>query len=492
MRHHMNPQPRQGLDPTFWLGAVSLIGLGALLRFYKLNNQLWLDEIAALLYNYRKSFFDILTTFPGYVPQPLYELLAHASLELHGESPFAIRLPAALFGVAGVVIFYRLAHRLSSRGEALLAGALLAVSYHHIFFSQHARGYTAFLFFALWATDLLLSLFEAMRWRAALAYTAVAALTVYAHPFGLFVPAGHILVAFPVVSARQKKLNYNGPTARQLVGVAILINLVILGLYAPFIRDSIAFAVTTSTTAAEGPRLLGLLPELLEGLRAAFYGWFGVVLAGTVGLLGTLDLLRKQPLAMAALIIPFLLSVGAVSALGVGVHPRYFLLALPIGYLVGTRGIVVVGRTILATFLKLPVERIPRVQEVLGVFLVVLAALPLIRYYSMPKQDFLGALEQVRTLATQEDRVLAVDLAGHAIRDYYAPSFPTVEGLADLSREEAIGRRVWVLTTLERVMTHRHPDLVVHLRKHYRLVQVLPGSLGDGAMRIYMREAPIR
>jgi hypothetical protein len=51
-----------------------------------------------------------------------------------------------------------------------------------------------------------------------------------------------------------------------------------------------------------------------------------------------------------------------------------------------------------------------------------------------------------------------------------------------------MGRRVWVVTTIERVMAHREPDLLTHLHRHYRLVQVLPGSLSDGPMRIYMRE----
>jgi hypothetical protein len=60
--------------------------------------------------------------------------------------------------------------------------------------------------------------------------------------------------------------------------------------------------------------------------------------------------------------------------------------------------------------------------------------------------------------------------------------------MAALMATDAMGHRVWVVTTLERVMAHREPDLLTHLHRYYRLVQVLPGSLSDGAMWIYMRE----
>jgi sulfoxide reductase heme-binding subunit YedZ len=63
-----------------------------------------------------------------------------------------------------------------------------------------------------------------------------------------------------------------------------------------------------------------------------------------------------------------------------------------------------------------------------------------------------------------------------------------VEDLANLLGVEATGPRVWVVTTLERVMAKRHLDLMGHLHQHYRLVHILPGTLGDGAMRIYILE----
>jgi len=135
-----------------WLGLLLLAA--GILRFYKLNSPLWLDEVVALVQSYREPFWQILTSFPGHFPHPLYGQLAHGSLSVFGESAFSIRLPAALFGIAGIFYFYRFSRRFSGHGEALLGAALLTVSYHHIYFSQDARGYTVYLLLALIATGL--------------------------------------------------------------------------------------------------------------------------------------------------------------------------------------------------------------------------------------------------------------------------------------------------------------------------------------------------
>jgi hypothetical protein len=178
---------------------VLLLAFAAFLRFYKLDSQLWLDEVVTLVNSYREPFWKILTKFPGHFPHPLYERLAHGSLALFGESAFAIRLPAALFGVAGIFMFYKLSRRFSGESEALFGTALLTFSYHHIYFSQDARGYTLYLFLALTATDRFLDVLQKMRWQSALAYTGVTALAAYSQTAGLTVAPGQIAPDFPAV-----------------------------------------------------------------------------------------------------------------------------------------------------------------------------------------------------------------------------------------------------------------------------------------------------
>jgi Dolichyl-phosphate-mannose-protein mannosyltransferase len=113
-------QQRDGPGPALALGAI-LAGAAAL-RFHALDTGLWHDEILIL-----------------------YTVLARLSLGLFGDGCWVLRLPAAVFGIASVGALYGLAREVTDRGEALLTAALLAFSYHHVWFSQNARGYTGLL-----------------------------------------------------------------------------------------------------------------------------------------------------------------------------------------------------------------------------------------------------------------------------------------------------------------------------------------------------------
>ena len=257
-----------------WLVLAVLIALAGLLRFYKLDGQLWLDEVSALTGSYRNSFWQILTVFPEHFPHPLYEQLAHGSLVSFGESPFAIRLPAAIFGLASVFMFYRLSRRLSGEGEALLGAGLLAVSYHHIYFSQNARGYTLYLFLALAATDLLLSLLKEMRWRTALAYIGVAALAAYSQTAGITLAPGQLLVALVVVCSMRTSERANLPKPWHLIVMFVLTTLLILLLYAPIIGDSVGY--TSAVAGDEAPvarstRIFDVIVEVVRGIGAGVF-----------------------------------------------------------------------------------------------------------------------------------------------------------------------------------------------------------------------------
>ena len=61
----------------------------------------------------------------------------------------------------------------------------------------------------------------------------------------------------------------------------------------------------------------------------------------------------------------------------------------------------------------------------------------------------------------------------------------TSETLDDLLALEGSGRRLWLVTTLERVLRLHDTRLYDHIRGEYRRIAVLPASVGDGEMRIY-------
>ena len=465
------------------LGLVLLAA--AILRFYKLNSPLWLDEVVALVQSYRESFWHILTRFPGHFPHPLYGQLAHGSLSLFGENPFSIRLPAALFGIGGIFYYYKFSRRFAGYGESLLGTALLAVSYHHIYFSQDARGYTIYLLLALIATGLFLDILEEMRWSLALGYVAIAVLAGYAQTAGLMLAPTQVGIGLFLRWAAPATCPPNGIRARQLLIIlALTLSFTIL-LYSPLLRDSLAFASHETWPRAKGTAVgtVGnLRSEFLNGLKSAFANWPGLVGVGLVGFVGLVDFGRRHRVALALLIVPVVLLVAITALTPVPMHARYFLLLLIPAYLVGTRGIILISEKISRYFPLLDRIRIPA-----AAVLVVLAALPLRNYYSKPKQDFPGALRQAREMAAPDGRVIGGAMAGHIYRIYYAPDLPVIKNLSDLLAEEATGRPLWVIMTFERIEAGQRPDLLAHLHNDYKLSQILPASTDDGEMRIYSR-----
>src|SRR5262249_45426613 len=121
-----------------------------------LGSGLWFDEIVTLVKYVRSPVGDLLTTCTDFNNQMLFTLLAKVSTGLLGESPRALRLPAVIFGVACIPALYWFAARIVDRREAILAAALLAVAYHHVWFSQNARGYTGLMFWNLLGSALFL------------------------------------------------------------------------------------------------------------------------------------------------------------------------------------------------------------------------------------------------------------------------------------------------------------------------------------------------
>ena len=139
--------------------------LAALLSVPSLNSGLWTDEVLTLVHYARLPVAQILTSFPDQNQHMLYSLLAHGSMRIFGEQPWALRLPAVIFGAGSIWALFLLGRRLFGETEALLACALMTVSYHRIWFSQDARGYTGMLFFSLLATWLWLEAMERDKWR---------------------------------------------------------------------------------------------------------------------------------------------------------------------------------------------------------------------------------------------------------------------------------------------------------------------------------------
>jgi uncharacterized membrane protein len=146
--------------PSRWEWAVLglLLLIGGLIRMYRLPNGLWFDEIQTLVDYVRLPMGHILTTYNSQNQHLFYSVLAGATTGIFGESAATLRLPAAVFGVASLAAMYFFARMVTGRIESLLATALLTFSYHHVWFSQNARGYTGLLLFTLLASGFFVRL----------------------------------------------------------------------------------------------------------------------------------------------------------------------------------------------------------------------------------------------------------------------------------------------------------------------------------------------
>jgi 4-amino-4-deoxy-L-arabinose transferase-like glycosyltransferase len=164
--------------------------LAFVLRVQGINDDgYWLDEVTSL-HDSMKPLGAILhgKGQPGH--PPLYYLLLKGWIALFGTSETAVRMLSAVFGTAAVGVTFALFRALHGRAAGLAASLLLALSFHHVVFSQEARNYALFGFLAvLSAHALWRALAEGGRRRWAI-YVACALLMVYTHHQGYVVLFG--------------------------------------------------------------------------------------------------------------------------------------------------------------------------------------------------------------------------------------------------------------------------------------------------------------
>lgn len=133
----------------YLLPFISILLIAAFLRLYRLGeipNGLYQDE-TAIGYN----AYSLLETgkdehgmpYPLYFASfgdqklPVYVYATAVSVKLFGLTPFAVRLPSAVFGILTVALMYFLVYELTRRrGLSLLSTAILAVNPWHLHYTR--------------------------------------------------------------------------------------------------------------------------------------------------------------------------------------------------------------------------------------------------------------------------------------------------------------------------------------------------------------------
>jgi hypothetical protein len=460
-----------------WTAAVVLtLAAAAVLRAVGLESGLWFDEIVTLVESARLPLWQILTELPGVNTHPLYSVLAHASLQAFGDSAWALRLPAAVFGVVTVGLVYVLGAQLLSRAEAWAGAALLAASYHHIWFSQNARGYTLLGALTLLSTLLLLRLADAPRPRDAVLYALACVAGVYTHLTMAFVVAGHAL-AFGAAWA----LGWRPARSRSLalllwawVGAGLLSALAYLPLLDGLLAEMTAEAPQQAAQVATAQWALSeAVRQLLSGA-----GVPAAVAGGLLAAAGALSLWRRQPLGVALLAAPGVVTGLALAALGHPLRPRFVFFLAGAAAIFAGRGLGLVAGAIAGRVGVAP-RSSAAALVVLTFFFLAASAVQLPGNYRLPKQDFAGAVRYLDDAAARGARVRAAGPACFPLETYFdRAAWTCVQTMADWREVTSAPARVLIVHTLTDYVDD--PALGLELRTNCPEVARFPGTLGGG------------
>lgn len=482
-------------------GAVAaLLALALVVRIVGLNASLWYDEVSTLTHFVRLPWGELATDFSSLNNHMFYSLQAKAAVELFGESAWALRLPALLMGMASLVLVWWLARTEIGRGAALLTLALFALSYHHVWFTQNARGYTGLLTWTTAATILLMSGLRRPRWRVWTLYGLCLAAGMYTH-----LSAGFFFVAHGAVFAAllgMALLRPQGPIARTYPGARniqsfygfALGGALLLLLHLPLldqIRSSVGEVSSGSSTSAmaEWNNPLRTFQEFASGLDAlgplAPFALIGGVL---VLIFGAVLVARRSPLLAAIYLTQIPLSLVLLMALSFRIWPRYFFVDVGFIFLCAA-----VGGLALIEAVEKALQRTPLRAAVFPSALALMvgaSSVLLARNYAHPKQDLQGAVALVERERGPNDATTSVGLASRPIRDYFAPRWPVTETAADLDRLLAGGRTVWLITAFESHTRATRADVMREVDHRFDKVADLPGTMGGGTVRVYRSRPP--
>ena len=189
-------------------------------------------------------------------------------------------------------MLYLLGTAVTSRFEAVLATTILTVSYHHIWFSQNARGYTALLFWVLLATFLLLRWFSRTNNSLLIGYAVVAALGSYTHLTMVFVVVSHAFICIWVLFVHKTAMDAPRDW-RYLAAAFVSGGLLTLLLYAPVIQDVQTFYTDVPNTQRVATPLWAFW-EAVSGLRVGFGALWVVALGGATCCAGLLSYFAQK------------------------------------------------------------------------------------------------------------------------------------------------------------------------------------------------------
>ena len=480
---------------TIWIALIILTFIALGLRLWNLNSDLWVDEVFTLLDFARPSFREILTSFPSQNQHLLYSILAHTSLEIFGESAWALRLPAVLFGAASIPALFFLCRKILGSTEAILAATLLTVSYHHIWFSQNARGYSGLLFFTLLATWFWFEALEKNSWNRWLLYAAAIVFGTWIHLTMAFVVAAHTLVHLILLFVPKLSGDVgNSPERRAGIKPFVawfLSATVTFQLYALALPEFLRVGLHEESRDSEWTNPLWVLTETLQNLSIGFAGIAVVAVGAAFVAFGWFSLFKINRRAAILMVLPPIFAGSLMFGLGHNLFPRFFFFAMGFGLIIVVHGAVELPKFLskyVGAFIKIKSQtsrlinhrRAIRAGYVFVLLIIAASIFTVPRNYALPKQNFSGARNYVETNRLPNEEIVAVSIAGEMYGKYFAPDWATAKTIEDLTNIESKNENVWLIYTLAPEIKAFRPEVWTAIQTDYQTVKIFPGTLNGG------------
>lgn len=485
------PQPRYAAADS-WLTAdraaialASIFAIGLAVRVVGLGDGLWFDEIKMHVLYMTESLGRIAVTYDDQNQHLLYSLLAKISILTFGDSAIALRLPAVVFGLAGIWSVYFFGIRVTGRREALLAALLIAVSSHHVWFSQNARGYTGLLFFTLVSSALFIDLLrneDRERWKLSVAYGGMIALALYTHLTAAVLPVAHVLIAGWAVWGPLPDTERR-PALLPLVAGVVLAATLSLQFYAPVLPQvaDVLLEPSFEGTEIEWKSPVWAIGEAVRAIVSGVPGgWLGLLAGLGVGGYGLWAYWRRWPTIALTMVAPVAATGIAIVGLGHNLWPRFFFFAAGFAVLIGIRGLFALA------------DRLPKYGSVAATVLALLVAVgSLLTVGSVwgPKQDYEGAEAFVDESATPEDAVVVVDMT-ELPYDLWRQrdDWHVVRTAEELAQVEQAAARTWLLYSFPTSLQALKPDVWERIESEYREAGRFEGTVRGGDIHVMVRE----
>jgi uncharacterized membrane protein len=456
---------------------------GGALRIIGINEGLWFDEITTLVNYVRLPADEIIESYRSRNNHVLYSLIAHYSVSWFGESPWALRLPAALFGIATIPAAYYLGRQLASRNEAFLVGAFLAFSYHHVWFSQNGRGYTGVLLGSVLLSSCFIRLLTMDKpgYRPVLAYAIIAALTSWIHLTAALVVIAHGIIWLAVISppARKEKAGLKVAAAAAL----LLAGLFSLALYAPiltFLAESFSVRDVSLDDGIVWNTSGWVLAEFRNAAHSAVPGGWPIIILGALAIIAGVWAYLKQGLMPAAiLILPVLVNLFFVDRYSQVFFPRFLFGSAVFFLLVAVRGGFVLSRAVLPMLNA-------RQVTIIGLAIALTTATRVPGAWK-PKQDFIAAAEFIRSNRVAGDAVVCFTQTYRPLHTYLGLDCRRPVNMNELNELEKAHSRTWFLYTFPVPFQGRFPDVWDKVQKEYNHVGKFSSTVGGGDIIIMLK-----